>query len=89
MGRGAGTLGRLGKGGAGAGAGPSGGGNVATADDALKHKVKTMEEIDEQRKLARAAERELKVRDCCELRRLETDGQVMLALHTTRKRVES
>jgi hypothetical protein len=60
MGRGAGTLGRLGKGSAGAGAGPSA--NVATADDALKQKAKTMEEIDEQRKLARAAERELKVR---------------------------
>jgi hypothetical protein len=62
MGRGEGTLGRLGKGSAGAGASSGSGGNVATADDALKNKVKTMEEMDEQRKLARAAERELKVR---------------------------
>ncbi len=65
MGRGEGTLGRLGKGsGAPGGAAAAGAGNVATADDALKQKVKTMEEIDEQRKLARAAERELKVREC-------------------------
>ncbi len=64
MGRGEGTLGRLGKGSAGASSGSGAGtsGNVATADDALKHKVKSMEEIDEQRKLARAAERDLKVR---------------------------
>lgn len=60
MGRGGGTLGRLGKGSAAAGAG-TGSGNVATADDALKAKVKTMEEMDEHRKLARAAERDLKV----------------------------
>ena len=66
MGRGEGTLGRGGKGsaataaGAGAGAGPSG--SFATADAALKNKVKTMEEVDEQRKLARAAERDLQER---------------------------
>jgi hypothetical protein len=46
--------------GAGAGAGPSG--SFATADAALKNKVKTMEEVDEQRKLARLAERDLQER---------------------------
>jgi len=58
MGRGAGTLGRLGKG---TTATTTNNNNVGTADDVLKQKVKTMEEIDEQRKLAKAAERELKV----------------------------
>lgn len=61
MGRGGGTLGRLGKGTASASSNPPP--STSTADDVLKQKVKTMEEIDEQRKLAKAAERELKVRD--------------------------
>ncbi len=60
MGRGGGTLGKLAKGSAAAGSGASA--PSAVADDALKNKVKTMEEMDEQRMLARAAERELRVR---------------------------
>jgi hypothetical protein len=76
MGRGEGTLGRSGKGGAGAG-------STAVADNALRNKVKTLEEQDEARKLARAAERDLQERLQRELEQAKLNA--LLVQETWRK----
>ena len=76
-----GTLGRSGKGG-GAGAG-AGAGSTAVADNALRNKVKTLEEQDEARKLARAAERDLQERLQRELEQAKLNA--LLVQETWRK----
>jgi len=80
-----GTLGRSGKGGgAGAGAGAgAGSGSTAVADNALRNKVKTLEEQDEARKLARAAERDLQERLQRELEQAKLNA--LLVQETWRK----